>query len=243
MTSSLQWFRLYHRVIDDEKIRLLAFEDRWHFIAVCCLKADGLLDEPDGPLKDRKIAVKMGVQARELDEIRRRLFEVGLTDENMHPAAWNDLQFRSDNSTERVRKFREKSTTKQVKRSRNVSVTRQETDTETDTEGKKEPNGSTKKATRIPVEWRPDEVFASREGMSPSEIAREASRFRDYWQAQPGQRGVKADWPATWRNWVRKFTEGRSGASSSSPDPVWRGVDCAPMTEAQRADALSRGLS
>lgn len=28
-------------------------------------------------------------------------------------------------------------------------------------------------------------------------------RFRDYWKAQPGQRGVKADWFATWRNWCR----------------------------------------
>jgi uncharacterized protein YdaU (DUF1376 family) len=27
--------------------------------------------------------------------------------------------------------------------------------------------------------------------------------FRDYWIAQPGSKGVKADWMATWRNWVR----------------------------------------
>lgn len=35
---------------------------------------------------------------------------------------------------------------------------------------------------------KPDEVFAA---------------FRDYWIAQPGQKGVKTDWDATWRNWVR----------------------------------------
>jgi hypothetical protein len=28
--------------------------------------------------------------------------------------------------------------------------------------------------------------------------------FADYWRAQPGQKGVKADWLATWRNWVRR---------------------------------------
>ena len=28
--------------------------------------------------------------------------------------------------------------------------------------------------------------------------------FRDYWIAQPGQKGVKTDWTATWRNWVRR---------------------------------------
>ena len=27
--------------------------------------------------------------------------------------------------------------------------------------------------------------------------------FRDYWIAQPGQKGVKLDWFATWRTWVR----------------------------------------
>ena len=29
-------------------------------------------------------------------------------------------------------------------------------------------------------------------------------QFRDYWIAQPGQKGVKTDWEATWRNWVRR---------------------------------------
>jgi hypothetical protein len=29
------------------------------------------------------------------------------------------------------------------------------------------------------------------------------SEFRDYWIAVAGQRGVKLDWDATWRNWVR----------------------------------------
>jgi len=28
-------------------------------------------------------------------------------------------------------------------------------------------------------------------------------QFKDYWIAQAGQKGVKLDWDATWRNWVR----------------------------------------
>ena len=28
-------------------------------------------------------------------------------------------------------------------------------------------------------------------------------KFKDYWVAQAGQKGVKLDWDATWRNWVR----------------------------------------
>ncbi|MGR9087307.1 MAG: hypothetical protein ACU841_09570 [Gammaproteobacteria bacterium] len=32
------------------------------------------------------------------------------------------------------------------------------------------------------------------------------ARFRDYWIAQPGAKGRKLDWQATWRNWVRSET-------------------------------------
>lgn len=35
----------------------------------------------------------------------------------------------------------------------------------------------------------------------------QTKRFCDYWRAAPGQRGVKLDWPATWRNWMRRAYE------------------------------------
>lgn len=133
---SMQWFRLYHRMIDDDKLRLLAFEDRWHFVALCCLKADGLIDEEEGSLRDRKIAVKLGVQVRELEEIGRRLQEVGLVDNRLSPVAWDELQFKTDNSTARVQKYREKQQRNKAKRLCNVSVTGQETETDTDIEPK-----------------------------------------------------------------------------------------------------------
>lgn len=135
MSGEMQWFRLYHRMVDDEKLRLLAFEDRWHFVALLCLKASGLLDEPSTDLRSRKIAVKLGVQVRELDEIARRLREVGLIDVDMVPVAWEELQYRSDNSTARVKKFREKQACNDVKRAGNVSVAAQETETEAEEEG------------------------------------------------------------------------------------------------------------
>jgi uncharacterized protein YdaU (DUF1376 family) len=34
--------------------------------------------------------------------------------------------------------------------------------------------------------------------------------FKDYWIAQPGQKGVKTDWDATWRNWVRRQNQART---------------------------------
>ena len=55
------------------------------------------------------------------------------------------------------------------------------------------------KAFRLPADWQPSEPEYA--GVDPH---RTLARFRDYWTAQPGQRGVKADWQATWRNWCRR---------------------------------------
>lgn len=79
MADQIKWLRLYAETIDDEKLRLLAFEDRWHFIALLCCKAQGLLDGSDALMR-RKVAVKLGLAIRELDEVVRRLAEVGLID-------------------------------------------------------------------------------------------------------------------------------------------------------------------
>lgn len=60
-------------------------------------------------------------------------------------------------------------------------------------------------ATRLPADWIPsytDARFCESERPEIS-IDKTASRFRDYWIAQPGVKGRKVDWPATWRNWVR----------------------------------------
>jgi hypothetical protein len=132
----MQWFRAYSRMIDDDKLRLLAFEDRWHFVALCCLKSEGALDGELGSLRDRRIAVRLGVQVRELEEIGRRLREVELIDENMHPVSWDKLQYRSDNSSERVKKHRENKARNAVKQPCNVSETLPDTDTDTELEPK-----------------------------------------------------------------------------------------------------------
>lgn len=106
--KAMPWFRFYHEAIDDEKLRLLAFEDRWHFCALLCLKARGLIDD-ESPTKRRKICVKMGLDTMELDKVAFRLAEVGLIDAaTLQPLAWDERQFLSDNSSERVKKYREK---------------------------------------------------------------------------------------------------------------------------------------
>ena len=59
----------------------------------------------------------------------------------------------------------------------------------------------TTRGSRLSSHFEPDFDFAKQEGIqSPSD---EFEKFKDYWFAQPGSKGVKLDWQATWRNWCR----------------------------------------
>lgn len=125
---------MYSDAIQDNKLRLLAFEDRWHFVAVLCMKASGLLDSEPSELKERRIAVDLGLTLRESDEVKRRLLEVGLINAEWHPVAWERRQYKHDDSSERVRRHREKKRETACNGYVTVAVT--STDTDTDTEKK-----------------------------------------------------------------------------------------------------------
>ncbi len=64
-----------------------------------------------------------------------------------------------------------------------------------------------KRGSRLPDDFMADMSEAVRLGLSEQDAHREADKFRDYWNSQPGQRGVKLDWLATWRNWCRSAVE------------------------------------
>ena len=53
--------------------------------------------------------------------------------------------------------------------------------------------------TDLPEDWA-DFCLKLRPDLKPYELWEE---FRDYWISVPGQRGLKLDWYATWRNRVR----------------------------------------
>jgi Skp family chaperone for outer membrane proteins len=151
--KSLPWLRLYTEIIDDEKLGLLAFEDRWHFVALLCLKGKGVLDnEPDAEMLRRKIALKMGLTCAELEKVASRLSRMGLIDfDTFQPCAWNERQMQSDTSTERTKAYRER-----MKRHSDVTVTAQELDTEKDTDTEKE----AEKKTRAKALSQPESVSA-----------------------------------------------------------------------------------
>jgi hypothetical protein len=71
------------------------------------------------------------------------------------------------------------------------------------------PTPSSKKGTRLPKDWQPsDDLMAWSKAMRPDlNLALTLDSFRDFWAAKAGSGGVKLDWDATWRNWVRKETQ------------------------------------
>lgn len=71
-----------------------------------------------------------------------------------------------------------------------------------------------KKGSRLPGDFAPDIDWAVSQGLSRRDAESQAQRFRDYWLAKPGAAGVKLDWPATWRNWVRSHAD-RAGVAST----------------------------
>jgi uncharacterized protein YdaU (DUF1376 family) len=80
-------------------------------------------------------------------------------------------------------------------------------------EARASPNGS-----RLPADWTlPDDWAAwakqARQDLDPNETA---ARFADYWHGVAGAKGRKANWQATWRNWVRgeKATHAKTGPTT-----------------------------
>ena len=79
------------------------------------------------------------------------------------------------------------------------------------------PNGAAARGRRLEKGWIPDEslIAEMREKCPGVDLKHEHEKFVDYWCAQPGAKGRKLDWPATWRNWIRHAWE-RLPASAGS---------------------------
>lgn len=81
---------------------------------------------------------------------------------------------------------------------------------------------TTARGTRLPDSWQPGpelEQFARNLGLDPEAVTPE---FVDHWRGVAGQRGVKLDWPATYRNRCR-FLAGRTAvAGTKRPQDIGR---------------------
>lgn len=80
------------------------------------------------------------------------------------------------------------------------------------------------KGTRLPKDWQPTAEYydfckSERPDLDADSVARE---FKDYWVSKAGADGVKLDWLATWRNWVRRQ---RAQATNIKEPFGWRNDD------------------
>jgi uncharacterized protein YdaU (DUF1376 family) len=129
----------------------------------------------------------------------------------------------------------------QSERSTDVQRTlneRSATNTNTNTNTTIAPKEHRARASRLPPEWQPGDEgmeYARKHGFTTSQAFDELAAFRDWWAAAPGQKGVKADWDATWRTWCRK--------STGAPKPTAQGfAERASAAKAERLAEMTGGL-
>jgi len=219
------WLRLYHDIINDPKVLKLPEATRWHYIAMLCIASmnDGIL-----PLLD-DIAIQLRVTAAKATEIIATLVKAGLLDKTetgFAPHNWNGRQYKSDVSTERVKRFRNGK--------RNVSSNVSETPPETEAETEAEKKDTREDALFAAMEafwsiWpnkvgKPAALKALRSAVDRATISEICEGVENYIRAKPPDR----PWlnPATFLNqnrWEDRpaavgATNGKSGEISSACD-------------------------
>lgn len=129
----MKWFKLYTELAQHPRLRILAFEDRWHYVSLMCAKADGTLEQ-DAALRDKMLSVHLGLSAVEMDAVKDRLMDVDLITSDWDIINWEDKQ--SSDATGAARKRRQRAKEKLSKekelriknKEQNVTVTGQSRD-------------------------------------------------------------------------------------------------------------------
>jgi DNA-binding transcriptional ArsR family regulator len=81
------------------------------------------------------------------------------------------------------------------------------------------PKKTPSRGTRLSAEWYLPKAWgdwALDAGASMEMVRLESDVFKDHWLAKSGKDGTKADWLATWRNWIRRAIERNGGTTNGS---------------------------
>lgn len=103
----MRWFRIYSEMLDDEKVQMLSPELFKTWINLLCVAAtkDGVLPPVE------TLSFKLRVSPHEMQSRLEELVLAGLidirSDKSFEPHNWRQRQWKSDDSSERVRKHRE----------------------------------------------------------------------------------------------------------------------------------------
>lgn len=101
-------------------------------------------------------------------------------------------------------------------------------------ESNEKPKNQTARGTRLSPDWQPtqEDLKYIKERRPDLNIQDTSENFRDYWISIPGQKGLKLDWAATWRTWVRNDKGGakktaqnakfNAGSFLAEKQRIWR---------------------
>lgn len=213
-----RWWRAYDEAVDDPKLILLTDQQHRAWFNLCCIASQGGGALPAVAV----IAVKLRVKPDKAKHVVAELAALGLVDHveggkfEMHN--WSGRQFKSDVSTDRVKRFRNgernvssavSETVSETETERPQSQKEQKTDTETErvlslrSENAAEKKSRKKPASRMPDDWKPQKMDCGY-GLSGAEIHREFERFKN--NARQNDRSC-SNWDAAWRNWCLKAVE------------------------------------
>lgn len=217
---SNQWLRLWHDMPNDPKWRTISRISGQHISLVLAVYVHYMVDASRNVTRGHvdvtteDIASALDVTEDQIEKIfsamqGRVMIENKLTGwDKRQPKREDsgDSESGAKSAAERKRAQREREKEAQDEKekqqcheaSRNVTLDKDKE--EIKAIGKTQQRGS-----RLPADWRPSDIEVQfckteRPDLDPKKTA---ERFVDYWLAQPGAKGVKLDWTATWRNWVR----------------------------------------
>lgn len=242
---SNQWLRWYRGTVEDAKFRHIARQAKVNISDVIAVWAVLLEDAASYQHRgvvtrdEDWIATILDFEDGMAEQILESMQAVGMVSIG-HGAIticnWGARQFESDidkTAAERKKRQRERQSQaghNDVTRDTTVShasVTAPDTDTDTDTKKEKrvvaaQERSPTKRATRwgasdpVPPEWLAEaNQIRTKANLSPVDPALEAARFVDFWAAKSGKDATKADWHATWRNWIRNSRGGAAPNGSA----------------------------
>lgn len=220
---SNSWLRLWHEMPNDPKWRTISRISGQHISLVLAVYVHYMVDASRNVTRGHvdvtkeDLASALDVTEEQIDQIYSAMQGRVLDGDNL--TGWDKRQPKREDSGDaetgaksaaerkREQRKREKLEREQKQKeegqeachamSRNVTPDKDK--------DKDISRGKTQRGSRLPADWKPTEAQlqfckTERPDLDP---AKTADRFRDYWIAQPGAKGVKLEWTATWRNWVR----------------------------------------
>ncbi len=214
----MQWFRLYQEFATDPKVQMLSEANQRRLVMLFCFRCNS-----DVTLHDEEITFQLRISPEEWATTKAEFIRRGFMNDDNEVLNWDKRQYISDSSNQRVKKFRESR-----KRECNVTVTPPDTDTDTDTDTEQKvlevadapdetPKPKSERGTRLEAylekvgvdqtaklwgDWAVENVNAT-----PAEVDLQLKAIRDWALSVSGQKGVKNDWFATWRGWMRRWHE------------------------------------